>query len=340
MESYHLLFTAPYKIAIQREELPEPGPGQVRVETLLSAVSPGTELLIYRGQFPQDIPVDESLTALSGSFVYPLRYGYAAVGRVEAAGEGVDPAWVGSRVFAFQPHASRFLAVPGELILVPAGLPTEEAVLLPNMETAVNFVMDGAPLIGERVAVFGQGIVGLLTTALLARFPLAALVTLDRYPLRREASLDLGVQASLDPAVGGPDILKQFSQLFPGGADLVYELSGAPEALDSALAAAGFAGRVVIGSWYGQKRASLDLGGRFHRSRLRLICSQVSTLSPELTGRWTKERRFTLAWEMLRLVQPSRWITHRLPMAQAPEAYRLLDQQPDQAIQVVFTYPS
>jgi NADPH:quinone reductase-like Zn-dependent oxidoreductase len=143
MESSYLLFTAPHQVAIHQEELPEPDLGQVRVQTLLSAVSPGTELLIYRGQFPKDLPVDENLPALSSAFAYPLRYGYAAVGRVEAAGEGVDPAWVGRRVFAFQPHASRFLARPGELFPVPEDLPTEEAVFLP-LETAVNFVMDGA----------------------------------------------------------------------------------------------------------------------------------------------------------------------------------------------------
>lgn len=337
MESFYLLFTNPFEVAVQQEDLPDPGPGQVRVRTLLSAISPGTELLIYRGQFPQGLSVDESLSALSGAFTYPLRYGYAAVGVVEAAGEQVDPTRIGSRIFAFQPHASRFLAAPGELLPVPDDLPAEEAVFLPNMETAVNFVLDGAPRIGERVAVFGQGIVGLLTAALLARFPLAGLATLDRYPQRREASLALGIQASLDPA--GSETTSQLRQLFPDGADLVYELSGSPEALDSALATAGFAGRVVIGSWYGQKRASLDLGGRFHRSRQQLISSQVSTLAPELTGRWTKERRFALAWEMLRQLQPSRWITHRLPLEAAPDAYRLLDERPDQVIQVVFTYP-
>ena len=123
-----------------------------------------------------------------------------------------------------------------------------------------------------------------------------------------------------------------------GEMDLCFEVSGAPEALEQAIAVTGFAGRVVIGSWYGQKRAALDLGGRFHRSRIRLISSQVSTLAPALSGRWSKARRFELAWEMLRQVRPSRWITQRFPVEQADEAYRLIDQRPGETIQVLLTY--
>jgi threonine dehydrogenase-like Zn-dependent dehydrogenase len=197
--------------------------------------------------------------------------------------------------------------------------------------------MDGKPLIGERVVVLGQGIVGLLTTALLAGFPLEHLVTLDRYTLRRRASLELGVRASLDPGDAGTQ--DQLHRLLPDGADLCYELSGSPAALDQAIAITGFDGRVIIGSWYGQKRLSLDLGGRFHRSRIRLISSQVSTLAPELSGRWSKSRRFDLAWQMLARVGPARWITHRLPLHDAARAYQQIDQHPDQSIQVILTYP-
>jgi threonine dehydrogenase-like Zn-dependent dehydrogenase len=209
------------------------------------------------------------------------------------------------------------------------------------METGVNFLLDGAPLIGEQVAVFGQGIVGLLTAALLARLPLASLITLDRYPRRREASLSLGAHASLDPSA--PDALAQLQSHLQAdrsyaGADLTYELSGAPATLDMALAATGFNGRVVVGSWYGQKRADLNLGGRFHRSRIRLTSSQVSTLTPELMGRWTKSRRLQVAWHMLREIKPARLITHRFPLAGAVQAYALIDQHPDQCIQVILTY--
>ena len=113
-------------------------------------------------------------------------------------------------------------------------------------------------------------------------------MTCDCYPLRREASQSLGVSAALDP--NASDFREQIHKLLPSGADLSIELSGSPSALDDAIASTGFGGRVVIGSWYGEKKAALDLGGAFHRSRIKLISSQVSTIAPELSSRWDKAR--------------------------------------------------
>jgi threonine dehydrogenase-like Zn-dependent dehydrogenase len=122
------------------------------------------------------------------------------------------------------------------------------------------------------------------------------------------------------------------------GADLAYEVSGSPAALDMAVAATGYHGRVVIGSWYGHKAVELNLGGEFHRRRQRLFSSQVSTIAPELRGRFSKGRTLDLAWQMLREIGPARLITHRLPLEEAPRAYELLDRRPDEAVQVVLTY--
>jgi 2-desacetyl-2-hydroxyethyl bacteriochlorophyllide A dehydrogenase len=336
-----LYFTAPYQVAVREECLPQPAPGQVLVQTMVSAISPGTELLIYRGQAPTDMPVDATIAALAGEFGFPLKYGYAAAGRVIAVGSPAEQAWRGRLVFAFQPHASHFVGAADDLLPLPDTIGPEEAVFLPNMETAVNFLMDGHPAIGEHVVVFGQGVVGLLTTALLAQFPLARLITLDRYASRRQRSLALGAHLSLDAAAA--DILDRLQGCFQeqeadAGADLTYELSGNPGALDQAIAVTGFSGRIVIGSWYGQKRADLNLGGRFHRSRIRLISSQVSTIAPEWGGRWTKRRRLQIAWRMLQQLGPAPLITHRFPLERANHAYALLDQHPEEAIQVLLTY--
>lgn len=335
-------FLAPCQVALQEEELPPLGAGQARVKTQLSAISSGTELLVYRGLFPENLEIDSNISALAGKFHYPLKYGYCAVGQIIEVGAGVEAGRLGQWVFSFQPHESLFNAAVEELLPIPHGITPEDAVFLPNMETAVNLVMDGKPLLGEQALVFGQGIIGLLTTALLARFPLTGLVTLDRYPLRRQASMQLGVRANveqftaLDPAQ--TDTLAQIQALQPNGADLTFELSGSPEALDQAIGLTGFEGRLILGSWYGQKRASLNLGGRFHRSRIRLISSQVSTLSSELSGRWTKARRFQVAWQMLRLIQPSRFITHHFALQDAPQAYQHIDRHPEETIQVVINY--
>ena len=332
-----LYFTGPRQVLTREEELPAIGDNQVLVETLFSAISPGTESLIYRGEFPEEISVDGNIASLAGNFSYPLKYGYSAVGQIVDVGDDVDSRWKGRLVAAFNPHESHFIAEPGTLIPLPDDIEPEDGVFLPNMETAINFVMDGSPLIGENVAVFGQGIVGLLTTSLLARFPLANLITLDRFPMRRKVSREVGARVCLDP--DDTNLQKKLTECLPNGADLTYEISGSPIALDQALNATGFAGRIVIGSWYGSKRSSLSLGGKFHRSRISLISSQVSTVAPEFQGRWTKTRRFEIAWEMIRQLKPSRFITHRFHIQDAAKAYRLLDQMPEKAIQILLIYP-
>ena len=337
---HRLEFVAPGRVAVHEGPAPQPAADQVLVQTRFSAISPGTEMLVYRGQWPQGVTVDATLEALAGTFAYPLAYGYCTVGRVIAAGPAVTGDWLGRRVFAFHPHEDLFCARPSLLHPIPDDLDDETALFLPNMETAVNLMLDGAPLIGEQVVVIGQGIVGLLATALLARFPLASLTTLDSHPLRRRASLRLGASQSLDPA--DPDFDNRLGAIpgQGGQADLVFELSGNPAGLDTALTATRPSGRVVIGSWYGSKRADLDLGSFFHRGRLTLISSQVSGIAPALSGRWQAHRRLEVAWEMLRQVHPRTLITHRFALADAAEAYALIDRSPGETIQVVFEHPA
>lgn len=341
MNRLSLVFAAPRRLELVESELAGPVAGQLLVETIVSGVSAGSEMLVYRGEAPRGLAVDETITALSGSLEYPLKYGYAAVGRVVEVGEGVDRSWRDRLVFAFQPHQSYFVAQEGDLLPLPDGLSAEAAVFLPNMETAVSLLMDGNPVIGERVAVVGQGVVGLLVTCLLARFPLTALLTLDRFALRRRWSAELGATATFDPAsVGVLDrALQELNHLEDAdAADLIYELSGNPQALDTAISLTGYGGRVVIGSWYGEKRAEIDLGGRFHRAHMQLVSSQVSYLGPRWLARWTKGRRLAVAWEHVATCRPERMITHRFALESAAEAYALLDEDPGSALQVVLSY--
>jgi 2-desacetyl-2-hydroxyethyl bacteriochlorophyllide A dehydrogenase len=341
MKRTAVIFEKPFAVSVLEESVPEADAGQVVVRNRMSAISPGTELLVYRGQVPAGWPVDSTISSLSGTFGYPLRYGYTAVGQVVVAGQGVDPNWIGRWVFSFQPHQSHYLASPSALIPLPADIDPENALFVPAMETAVNFVLDGRPMIGERVMVLGQGIVGLLTTALLSRFPLAGLVTCDRYAFRRQRSLEVGAQKALAPDSQG-DVEDPNRTLDhearQGEADLVYELSGDPAALNQAISFCGFGARIIVGSWYGTRHAALNLGREFHRNRIRLISSQVSTIAPELSGRWSKERRLAVVWDMIRTVRPGKLITHRFPVEQAAQAYDLLDRQPESAVQVVLTY--
>jgi 2-desacetyl-2-hydroxyethyl bacteriochlorophyllide A dehydrogenase len=310
------------------------------VETICSAVSAGTEMLIFQGRFPRDLEADSIIPTLRGGFKYPLAYGYASAGIVRETGKQVDSSWRDKFVFAFQPHTSHFVTTPDSLVPIPDSLSPQTACFLPNMETAVNLVQDGAPLLGERVLVLGQGVVGLLAASLLQEFPLELLVTADPYELRRQ-TLRIESQTSkvpghisMDP--GASDFREQAIFVLKQGADLTYELSGNPSALNDAVALTLFSGRIVIGSWYGEKQVEVNLGGAFHRSRIRLVSSQVSSISPELSGRWDKKRRFDVAWKALERIKPEKWITHRFKLEKAAEAYRLLDENPQDAIQVIF----
>lgn len=331
MKARKVYFTAPRTIEVREETLPALKDDEVLVETVCSAISAGTEMLIYRGEFPHAVDLHDSI---SSGLDYPLSYGYASVGRVRETGPQADKSSLDELVFAFHPHASHFIALSSSIILLPEGVSPETACFLPSMETAVNLVQDAAPILGERALIFGQGAVGLLTSALLHEFPLEILVTADHFELRREASLELGVTDSLDSSEAG--FRERAQSMLHEGADLTLELCGFPSALNDAIALTRFAGRVVIGSWYGEKTAQIDLGGTFHRSRIKLISSQVSTISPELTGCWDKARRFEVAWKALKSIRPEKWITHNFAIEEADRAYELLDTNPQQTIQVVF----
>jgi threonine dehydrogenase-like Zn-dependent dehydrogenase len=283
---------------------------------------------------------DFSISALDGRLEYPLAFGYALVGCVEDIGAEVEEEWLGRRVFAFHPHATHAAVPVDDVMPVPRACSAVDAALYPSVETAVNFAHDGNPRLGERVVVLGQGIVGLMTTAVLARHPVECLVTVDRYARRRQLSKQFGASASFHPGGGAAAMRRAFASTSDDrGADLTYELSGNPKAINAALEISGYGATVVLGSWYGTKTAPLDLGGSFHRSRIKLVSSQVSTIDPVLRGRWDKSRRSQVAWRLLTELQPaSSVVTHRFPIGRAGEAYQMLAECPEKAVQVVFTY--
>lgn len=325
-----LYFTSPKSVEVREEAVPPVKPEKVLVRSEFSAISSGTEMLIYRHLISLRQPLDVSIPSLSADFRYPLKYGYSVVGKVVTIGSEIDPSWLGKKVFVFHPHESLFQASLHELFEIPESISLLDAVFLSNMESAVNFIMDGHPGLGEKVIVLGQGIVGLLTTRLLSQFPLRSLITLDPLPLRRRFSQQSGGEISLDP--NSQEDLQRIKSLLSdkhsSGADLTYELSGDPEGLNQAIDLSGFEGRIVVGSWYGSKPVNLKLDETYHRSRIKLISSQVSTIASNFQGRWNKSRRFQTAWQMLDKIRPSQYISRHLPITQAAEAYRTLDQNP------------
>jgi len=157
---------------------------------------------------------------------------------------------------------------------------------------------------------------------------------LTSFQKRREMSLGVGAAQALDPTEVGVE----FSQQFPNGFDLSFEISGSPKALSQAIQVTGYNGRVVVGSWYGNNQLQLNLGTAFHRSHMQIIASQVSIIRPELAARWSKERRFEAVWDVIRQLKPSKFVTHTIPFQDSPSAYKLLDQTPQDVIQIVFKY--
>jgi len=320
------------EVEIRSETVGAPGVGEVRIRALASGLSHGTEMLVFRGQVPANLALD--LPTLAGSYGFPIKFGYASVGQVIAVGAGVAGLAPGDRVFVHHPHQQEYLASAAAAVRLPDRLPPELGVFLANCETALNVVLDAHPRLGEEVAVIGQGVVGLLLTQLL-NLAGARVTAVEPIAIRRELAMRCGA----DEAVTPDDALARIATRTSGrGADVVIEASGNASALQLAIDAAAFQSTVVVCSWYGTKPVSLDLGSRFHRARLRLVSSQVSELDPALAPRWDRQRRREVSLSLLGELLLGPLITHRIPFARASEAYELVDQRPEETVQVILTY--
>ena len=310
-----------------------PAGGEVQVRSLASAISHGTEMLVYRGQVSAELPLD--LPTLQGSFGFPIKYGYALVGHVVEAGPGVSAPAVGELVFVHHPHQS-IVTVPVSLAVPLPALSTAEAgVFFANVETALNVMLDAQPRIGETAVVLGQGVVGLLLTQLLRRAGVATIIVADGYDLRRRIATSLGADAGLEPAA----LVEHVMDATRGcGADVVFEVSGNPDALASAINCAAAGSDVVVCSWYGTKLVPAPLGGAFHRKRLRLVSSQVGAVNASLGPRWDVERRRRVAADLLPKLRLDELITHRFHISAASDAYELVSSDPGETLQVLLTY--
>lgn len=323
---------APRQVAIRSETVPPPGFDQVRIAALVSAISHGTEMLVYRGQVDPGLPLD--LPTLAGSFALPIKYGYASVGRVLDVGPEVGHLAPGDLVFALHPHQSIYVAPAALVTRLPPDLDPALGVFFANTETALNVAHDAAPRLGETAVVFGQGVVGLLVTQTLRLAGAVRVIAVEPDPARRALALAVGADAALAP---GPELAAEVRAHNDGRlADLAVEVSGAPAALQAALDIVLDEGTVIVASWYGRKPVTLDLGGRFHRGRLRLRSSQVGRLAPETAPRWDHARRAASVAALLPRLRLAPLQGPRLPLERAEEAYRLVDA--GAAVQVLLTY--
>ena len=268
---------------IRPVDLPEPGRDDVVVRTVRSGVSRGTEMLVFRGGVPPDQYTAMRAPFQEGDFPGPVKYGYLNVGAVE---EG--PAELrGRTVFCLYPHQTAYVVPARAVSVVPDGVPPARAVLAGTVETAVNALWDAAPLIGDRVAIVGAGMVGCCVARLLARFPNVQVTLVDVDAGRAEVAAALGVGFALPAAAAG-------------GCDLVVHTSATSAGLQLSLDLLATEATVIDLSWYGDEEVRLSLGGAFHAGRLGIRSSQVGTVSPARGARRTSADRLTLALDLLR----------------------------------------
>ncbi|AVH55341.1 MULTISPECIES: zinc-dependent alcohol dehydrogenase [Streptomyces] len=262
--------------------LTPPADGEVLVRTLFSGVSRGTETLVFRGGVPESQHASMRAPFQDGDFPAPVKYGYLSVGQVE---EG-PASLLGRTVFCLYPHQTRYVVPASAVTVVPESVPAARAVLAGTVETAVNALWDAAPLIGDRIAVVGGGMVGCSVAALLARFPGVRVQLVDADPARGDIARALGVDFALPEDAAGE-------------CDLVVHASATEAGLTRSLELLAQEGTVLELSWYGDRRVSLPLGEAFHSRRLVVRSSQVGSVSPARRASRTYADRLALALELL-----------------------------------------
>jgi 2-desacetyl-2-hydroxyethyl bacteriochlorophyllide A dehydrogenase len=294
-----------------------PVDGELLVRTRWSGISGGTEMLAYRGELDAGLVRDEGISSLAGRFEYPFAYGYSCVGEVLTS--YVDGVSEGATVFAFHPHQDLF-TVPGRDVVAIDKVDGHLATLFPLVETALQVSLDAGPHLEEPVVVLGLGPVGILTAALLNRTG-AGVTGVDPRSDRRETAAMFGIRAVDVSEIGG--FVDEATS--GAGVPLVVDASGHPPALAHALELLSHEGEVLVCSWYGAKEVSLALGREFHRRRLQIRSTQVSTIPARLSDRWTIPRRRRTAAVLLGELPLKLLATHEVPFERAAEAYAALD---------------
>ncbi len=300
----------PRHAALRSASLGAPGAGEARVAMLWSGVSRGTERLVFEGRVPPSQAKSMRAPFQEGEFSFPVKYGYCAVGRVEA-GPGE---WRGKTVFCLHPHQDRFIAPLDMLRPVPENVPPRRATLAANMETALNALWDSAAGPGDKIVVIGAGVVGLLVAALCAGLPGAEVTVVDIDASRAKIAALFGASF-----VAAPDFVSLGQGGFgQEGAGLVFHTSATSEGLALALGCAGLEASIVEMSWYGEAAVAAPLGEAFHAKRLRLISSQVGQVSPSRRPRWNFARRLDKALELLADPRYDAFITDEVEFEDAP----------------------
>jgi 2-desacetyl-2-hydroxyethyl bacteriochlorophyllide A dehydrogenase len=303
--------TGPRQACLRAEGL-SAGDGEIEIEALFSAISRGTESLVFEGHVPESEWTRMRCPFQEGDFSFPVKYGYASVGRIV----GPPTALTGRMAFVLHPHQSRYFVPIDAVFPLPEQVPPGRAILAANLETALNIVWDAGVLPGDRVAIVGAGVVGALAAWLCARIPATAVTLVDVNQKRGRLADALGC------AFAGPGDV-------PADCDVVIHASATSEGLATAVAAAGFEARIIEASWYGTRPVKVELGGAFHSRRLQLVSSQVGDVPPGRRARWSRARRLGTALDLLADDRLDALISGESPFNALPELYAGILSDPD-----------
>jgi hypothetical protein len=273
---------APERIEIRSETLGPLPKNSVQVRTLFSALSRGTESLVFKGLIPESEYIRMGAPFMGGKLPFPVKYGYSNVGRIELG----SPELIGQLVFSLMPHQSIFQTDATNVLVIPGEIPAQRAVLAANMETALNAVWDASPGPGDRIVIIGAGVLGCLIAYLCGHLPGAEVTLVDINPEREDIATKLGVQFSPP-------------ELAPTDCDLVIHCSASAAGLSTAISSAGKEATILELSWYGSNKVDMSLGGAFHSRQLKLQSSQVGHVSLSRRPRWSHRRRLAAALGML-----------------------------------------
>ena len=323
IEGKALWYLAPGRAELRAEEVAAPKAGEVRVRALYGAISRGTERLVHAGRVPVSEFERMRAPMMGGAFPFPVKYGYATVGRVEAGPAELE----GRIVFSLHPHQDVFTLPAAAVCPVPDDVPPVRAVLAANMETALNAVWDGAPGPADGVAVVGGGLLGLLVARLCACMPGTEVTVVDIAPAREELARALGADFV------GPEEA-------PGDCDLVFHASASAAGLTTALRLAGEEATIVELSWYGKGDIAAPLGEAFHSRRLRVVSSQVGKVAPSHRPRWTHGRRLAAALALLGDPVLDRLIAPAIAFADLPAKLPAVFSADSNAVCQLIRYPA
>ena len=273
------------------------------IRTLYSGLSRGTERLVFEGRLPESEWRRMRAPHQTGDFPFPVKYGYAAVGAVEAG----PAALIGRNCFALFPHQTRFVLPVHSLVPLPGGVPPRRGVLAANMETALNAIWDSGAIAGQTIAVIGAGLLGCLIGFLAARLPGARVTLIDRLPERAAIAERLGLGFSTPESAAS-------------GAEIIFHTSASEAGLLLALEIAAFEARIIEASWFGDRQISLPLGGSFHSQRLQIISTQVGSVAPAMRARLTHRQRLETALRLLDDARLDTLITEEVAFEDLPAA--------------------